>query len=50
MVPWVRWGKDTGNMVCPNCWYKCTPQGERIKAKKKVGYAEAMKYVRRQKT
>lgn len=38
MVPWIRYGKDTGNLICPKCWYKSTPDGQRIKAKKKVRY------------
>lgn len=50
MVPWIRWGRDTGNLVCPTCWYKCTPQGERILAKKKVTYREAMKFIQRRRT
>jgi len=40
MVPWIRRGVDTGNLVCPRCWYKCNPQGERIKAVKKVRWGK----------
>ncbi|NWG10114.1 MAG: hypothetical protein HXX80_07430 [Nitrososphaerales archaeon] len=40
LIEWVRWGKPSGNLVCPTCWSKFTPQGERIIAKKKVRYGK----------
>ena len=40
---WIRWGKDTGNLVCPTCWYKCTPEGEYIKSKKVQKFSKKFK-------